>query len=113
MAAVPLPTLTMGTSPRARLSPVPQANRHRQQKLARNVTDHVMAIFHEGTGYLLRRPITLTTHRDHGRWIHGYAPLGITAYGPTKVESLRAFAQEFSSAWHWIGRKAMKGSGPT
>jgi hypothetical protein len=105
MAAIPPPTLTMGASPRVRLSIVPGANGLKQPKLARNVTDQVVAIFYEGTGYRLRRPITLTTHREHGYWIHEYAPLGIAAYGRTKVESLEAFALEFSSAWHWIGKE--------
>ncbi len=36
--------------------------------------------------------------------MYSYNPLGITAYGRTKEESLSAFVMELSSAWHRIAQ---------
>lgn len=53
----------------------------------------------------MRRAITLKECREGGFWVHSYKPLGITAYGRTKLDSLSAFAMELSSAWHWIAQE--------
>ena len=127
MATNPQPITTMGPAPlnRFKLLQVVQAPPKRRAassltgklpsrtgklptrtgKLRRNVTTGVKYIFHGKQAFLLRRAINLKECRDGGYWVHSYKPLGITAYGRTKLDSLSAFAMELSSAWHWIAQE--------
>lgn len=73
--------------------------------LAANATEHVVAIVYKDAVFHLRKPITLDVHQESGFWVHEYEPLGISAYGETEEESLHAFAEEFSSCWHWIAEE--------
>jgi hypothetical protein len=73
--------------------------------MRRNVTTSAKYIFHGKQAFSLRRAINLKECRDGGFWVHSYKPLGITAYGRTKLDSLAAFAMELSSAWHWIAQQ--------
>ena len=70
--------------------------------MARNATNSVKYAFAGKEAFCLRRAITLKASRQGGFFVYSYNPLGITAYGRTKVESLRAFVMELSSAWHRI-----------
>jgi hypothetical protein len=120
MATNPQPITTMGPPPlnRFKLPQVVQAPPKRRAassrtgklptrtgKLRRNVTTGVKYIFHGKQAFLLRRSINLKECRDGGYWVHSYKPLGITAHGRTKLDSLSAFAMELSSAWHWIAQE--------
>jgi hypothetical protein len=78
---------------------------HRPQKRPRNVTERIKYLIYGKEAFCLRRAITLKTSREGGRWIHSYKPLGITAYGRTKLDALSAFTMELSSAWHWIAEQ--------
>jgi hypothetical protein len=113
IAANPQAIATMGPPPpkRSRLlrvveSPAKRRTTYaRTRKLARNVTTSVKYIFYRKQAFSLRRAITLKECREGGFWIHSYRPLGITAYGRTKRDSLSAFAMELSSAWQWIAQQ--------
>lgn len=78
---------------------------HRPRKRPLNVTERIKCVIHGKEAFCLRRAITLKTSREGGRWIHSYKPLGITAYGRTKLDALSAFTMELSSAWHWIAEQ--------
>jgi len=78
---------------------------HRPRKRPLNVTERIKYLIYGKEAFCLRRAITLKTTRESGRWIHSYNPLGITAYGRTKLDALSAFAMEVSSAWHWIAEQ--------
>jgi hypothetical protein len=65
----------------------------------------VKYIFCGKQAFSLRRAITLKESQEGGYWIYSYKPLGITAYGQTKRDSLSAFAMELSSAWHRIAQQ--------
>jgi hypothetical protein len=113
MAARPLPLTTMGSGLLNRstiplgLTRKPLLRRVRTpQRMARNVSKDVKFIFYRKEAFCLRRPITLNVRREGGFWVHSYRPLGILAYGRTKLDSLLAFAVELSSAWHWIAQEA-------
>ena len=73
--------------------------------MARNVTKSVRYIFYRKEAFCLQQAITLKTSREGGFWVHSYKPLGIDAYGRTKLDALAAFAMELSSAWHWIAKQ--------
>jgi len=94
------------------LSPAePQGGRKRRRLLknpatvAANVTKEVIVLFHGGRAFHLRHPIDIDVRREGDVWVHEYAPLGISAYGGTETDSLRAFTEEFSSCWHWIAQE--------
>jgi hypothetical protein len=70
--------------------------------MAADVTRSVKYSFYRKEAFSLRRAITLKASQEGGFWIHSYNPLGITAWGRTKEDSLLAFAMELSSAWHRI-----------
>ena len=80
--------------------------------LAVNVTQDVTAVVYGTQVFRLRFPIRIHAHRDGNLFIHEYEPLGISAYGFTQAESLQAFAEEFSSCWHWIGLEEDRRLGP-
>src|SRR5580698_9784547 len=77
----------------------------RARKMPRNVTEKIKYLIYGKEAFSLRRAITVKTSRSGGRWIHSYVPLGITAYGPTKLDALAAFTMELSSSWHWIAEQ--------
>jgi hypothetical protein len=81
-------------------------------RMAANVTQRVKYIFYRKEAFFLRRAITLKTGRSGSFWIYCYNPLGITAYGRTKLEALSAFAMELSSAWHWIAQESDEALAP-
>jgi hypothetical protein len=70
--------------------------------MVENVTKNVKFIFYKNEAFCLRRRISLNERREGGFWVHSYRPLGIVAYGRTKLDSLLAFAMELSSMWHWL-----------
>jgi hypothetical protein len=72
------------------------------QTFAKNVSGKIKYIFYRKQAFCLRRAITPKALREGGFWIHSYKPLGIGAYGRTRLESLLGFAMELSSAWHRI-----------
>jgi hypothetical protein len=113
MATNPHPITTMGPPPlnKSKLllqvvqaPPKRRSTSPRAGKLRRNGTN-AKYIFHGKQAFSLRRAINLKECRDGGFWVHSYKPLGITAYGRTKLDSLAAFAMELSSAWHWIAQQ--------
>ena len=70
--------------------------------LPANATDNVTFVICGSEMFRLRKPINIRCYREGNLCIHEYKPLGISAYGRTQVESRGAFAEEFSSCWHWI-----------
>jgi len=89
----------------------PQGGRRRRRLLknpatvAANVAEEVIVLFHGGQAFHLRHPIDIGVRHAGDVWVHEYAPLGICAYGSSATDSLRAFAEEFSSCWHWIAQE--------
>lgn len=73
--------------------------------LAANVTQNVISVFHAGKEFHLRRPLDLETWRRKDLYFVSLPELGITEYGDTETEALEAFAEHFSSAWHWIAEE--------
>ncbi len=80
--------------------------------LAVDVTENVVALIYEDQVFRLRRPIQIHAYRDGDLHIREYKPLGISAYGFTEAEALHAFAEEFSSCWHWIAEEKDGKLGP-
>jgi hypothetical protein len=70
-----------------------------------NVTENVNAVIHGPKVFELNEPIDITVLREGNLWVLEYKPLGISAYGSTKLGALRAFAEEFSSCWRWIAQE--------
>ncbi len=75
--------------------------------MPRNVTEKIKYLIYGKEAFCLRRAnITRQKPPDRAcRWVHSYRPLGITAYGQTKLDALSAFTMELSSAWHWIAKQ--------
>jgi hypothetical protein len=70
--------------------------------MAENVTRQVLVIQHGEHRFRLRRPIDIEVSRREGMYWHELTDLGIVAAEKDKMESLAAFALEFSSCWFTI-----------
>ena len=62
--------------------------------------------------YRLREPIEVTVVNDGEFWYHEFPSLEIRAPGTTREESAEAFAEHFSSIWHWIAQAEDNSLGP-
>ena len=67
--------------------------------VAENVTGHVLVIQHGKYRFRLRKPIDIEVSRRAGMYWHELPELGIVAAEKDEMESLAAFALEFSSCW--------------
>lgn len=88
------------------------AGRYRSESLSTlsvNSARNVVALIHRDRVFRFRRPVNIHVYQEGNLWIHEYEPLGISAYGSSETESLRAFAEEFSSCWRWIAMEQDSG----
>lgn len=67
--------------------------------LAENVTSQVLVIQHGKHRFRLRKPIEIEVSRKEGMYWHELPDFGILAAEKDEMESLAAFALEFSSCW--------------
>ncbi len=72
---------------------------HNPATLAENVTSQVLVIQHGKHRFRLRKPIEIEVSRKKGMYWHELQDLGILAAEKDEMESLAAFALEFSSCW--------------
>lgn len=70
--------------------------------LAENVTSGVQVIQHGEHRFRMRRPVEIRVSRKVGMYWHELPDLGILAAEKDEMESLAAFALEFSSCWFSI-----------
>jgi hypothetical protein len=70
--------------------------------LATETTDKVTFVIYGNEMFRLCKAIRVRPRRVGGLYVLEYKPLGIAAYGRSEQESREAFAEEFSSCWHWI-----------
>ena len=73
--------------------------------LAINVTRSVSALIYKDEVFQLRTTIDIRMSREGDLVISAYEPLRISAYGFAEAEALEAFAEEFSSCWHFIAQE--------
>ena len=73
--------------------------------LAENVTSQVLVIQHGDNRFRLRRPIEIEVSRKEGMYWHELPELGIVAAEKDELESLAAFALEFSACWFSIAEE--------
>jgi len=70
--------------------------------LATETTDNVTFVIYGNEMFRLCKAIKAVSRCLGGLYVLEYKPLGIAAYGRSEQESREAFAEEFSSCWHWI-----------
>ncbi len=59
-------------------------------------------VVHEGRRFVLRQAVHISVEFSDGVWVHHLAPLGIIAYGHSRLESLDAFREEFAAIYDSI-----------
>jgi hypothetical protein len=65
-------------------------------------------VIHESRRFCLRERIEIAVDLRDNLWIHEYEPLGITALGHSRAESLNAFRLDFAACWDSIAQEDEK-----